>query len=83
MLVILIAVPMTAPSGTWTAPETMPVWSRYALRISPLYHFIECAYGIMLRGAGVAVLWDSILAMALLGAVLFGIAWLRLRGRLG
>jgi len=83
MLCILIAVPMTALSGTWTAPEAMPVWSRYALRISPLYHFIECAYGIMLRGAGVAVLWDSILAMALLGAVLFGIAWLRLRGRLG
>jgi ABC-2 type transport system permease protein len=82
MLVILIAVPITALSGTWTAPEAMPLWSRYALQISPLYHFIECAYGILLRGAGVEVLWQSILALALLGACAFALAWLRLR-RLG
>jgi ABC-2 type transport system permease protein len=79
MLVILIAVPMTALSGTWTAPEAMPAWTRYGLQISPLYHFIECAYGILLRGAGLSVLWQSILMLALLGAAAFGLAWLRLR----
>jgi ABC-2 type transport system permease protein len=82
MLVILIAVPITALSGTWTAPEAMPLWSRYALQVSPLYHFIESAYGILLRGAGVEVLWQSILALALLGAGAFALAWLRLQ-RLG
>ena len=83
MLVILIVVPMTALSGTWTAPEAMPVWSRYALQISPLHHFIECAYGILLRGAGIGVLWSSILSMLLLGAALFSLAWLRLQRTLG
>jgi ABC-2 type transport system permease protein len=83
MLVILIAVPMTALSGTWTAPEAMPAWARYALQVSPLHHFIECAYGILLRGAGIETLWSSILSMMLLGAALFGIAWLRLRRKLG
>jgi ABC-2 type transport system permease protein len=82
MLVILIAVPMTALSGTWTAPEAMPAWTRYGLQISPLYHFIECAYGILLRGAGPGVLWRSILMIALLGAAAFGMAWLRLRHKL-
>lgn len=78
MLVILIVVPMTALSGTWTAPEAMPAWSRYALQVSTLHHFIECAFGILLRGAGVRTLWGSILAMAVLGAAAFGTAWLRL-----
>ncbi len=83
MLVILIAVPMTALSGTWTAPEAMPQWSQYALQISPLYHFITCAYGILLRGADFRVLWQSILMLTLLGAGAFGLAWLRLRRKLG
>jgi ABC-2 type transport system permease protein len=83
MLVILIAVPMTALSGTWTAPEAMPQWSRYALQISPLYHFISCAYGILLRGADLKVLWQSILMLAMLGAAAFGLAWLRLQQKLG
>ena len=82
MLVILIAVPMTALSGTWTAPEAMPAWTRYGLQISPLYHFIECAYGILLRGAGPGVLWQSILMMSVLGCVAFGLAWLQLRRKL-
>lgn len=83
MLVILIVVPMTALSGTWTAPEALPAWSRNALQISPLYHFIECAYGILLRGAGIEILWGQILGLSLLGAASFGLAWLRLEQRLG
>ena len=34
------------------------------MTVSPLRHFIEIAYGILLRGAGLAVLWDSVIAMA-------------------
>jgi ABC-2 type transport system permease protein len=82
MLVILIAVPMTALSGTWTAPEAMPEWSRYGLQISPLYHFLTCAYGILLRGADFRSLWSSILMLALLAGVAFGLAWVRLRQKL-
>lgn len=83
MMVVLIVVPMTALSGTWTAPEAMPAWSQYLLQFSTLHHFIECAYGILLRGAGLRTLWSSILAMALLGAAAFGAAWLRLERHLG
>ena len=81
MLVVLVVVPMTALSGTWTAPEAMPAWSRYALQISPLHHFIECAYGILLRGANWSVVWQPVVAMSALGIAVFGLAWLRLNRR--
>lgn len=83
MLVVLVVVPMTALSGTWTAPEALPAWARAALQISALHHFIECAYGILLRGAGIDILWGPILGMILLGSAAFGLAWLRLERRLG
>ncbi len=82
MLVILIVVPMSALSGTWTAPEAMPAWAREALQISPLHHFIECAYGILLRGAGFDVLWGAIASMGVLGICAFALAWSRLRAGL-
>lgn len=82
MLVVLVVVPMTALSGTWTAPEALPAWSRNVLQISALHHFIECAYGIPLRGEGLEMLWSPILWIAGLGAAAFGLAWLRLKRRL-
>jgi ABC-2 type transport system permease protein len=40
--------------------------------LSPLRYFVEIAHGILLKGAGLSVLWDSVFAMALLGGGLFG-----------
>lgn len=37
------------------------------MQLSPLRHFIEIAYVILLRGAGLETLWDSALTMAVLG----------------
>lgn len=83
LLTILMVAPMSVLSGTWTAPEAMPVWGQYAVNISPLHHFIECSYGILLRGAGLDVLWDSALAMAVLGAALFALGLARFRRQFG
>jgi ABC-2 type transport system permease protein len=57
----------------------MPTVLKVVMTLSPLHHFIEIAYGILLRGAGLAILWDSVLAMALLGAVLFSAGVIRFR----
>jgi ABC-2 type transport system permease protein len=53
------------------------------MSLSPLHHYIDVAYGILLRGAGIDVLWDSILAMAGLGAALFAVGAWRFRARFG
>lgn len=79
MLTILIAAPMTMLSGTWTAPEAMPPWLAHVVNWSPLYHFIECSYGIIFRGAGLDVLWPSVLALIGLGGALFSMSIWRFR----
>ncbi len=82
MLVILIMMPILLLSGAWTPPEAMPVFLRRAMALSPLSYFIEMAYGILLKGAGPRLLWDSILGLSLLGGLLFGFGVWRFRRQL-
>lgn len=79
LMTILVVAPMILLSGTWTPPEAMPEWVRYLMAFSPLHYFINIAYGILLKGVGLKVLWDSVLAMALLGGSLFGFGMWRFR----
>jgi len=59
LLVMLIVMPMVTLSGTWTPFESMPAWLRGVMTLSPLRHFVDIVYSILLRGAGLDVLWDS------------------------
>ncbi len=79
LLVMLIVMPIVTLSGTWTPFESMPRWLQLAMTLSPLRHFVDIIYSILLRGAGLSVLWDSVLAMAGLGAVLFTLGLMRFR----
>jgi len=45
--------------------------------------FIDITCGILLRGAGLDVLWDSVLAMAALGVALFALGMWRFRRQFG
>ncbi|HJW12317.1 MAG TPA: ABC transporter permease [Albitalea sp.] len=79
LIVILVVVPMVMLSGTWNMTESMPGWLQTLTEFSPLRHFIVIAYGILIRGAGLAVLWPALLKMLILGAGLFTIGVLRFR----
>ena len=79
LVVLLMVMPIVMLSGTWTPMESMPVWLRGLMYFSPLRHFIEIAYGIMLRGAGFNLVWDSVLAMAAIGIALFAVGLARFR----
>lgn len=83
MLAIFILMPMVFLSGAWTPPEAMPAGLREAMVLSPLYYFIEMGYGILLKGAGLDVLWDSLLGLTLLGAGIFGFGVRRFRRQFG
>ncbi|HEB97514.1 MAG TPA: ABC transporter permease [Sedimenticola thiotaurini] len=83
MLVIVVLMPMLLLSGAWTPPEAMPALLRHLMVISPLYWFIELGYGILLKGAGLAVLWDSVIGLSLLGAAIFGFGVMRFRRQFG
>lgn len=83
LLAILVLMPMIFLSGAWTPPEAMPAGMREAMFLSPLYYFIEMGYGILLKGAGLDVLWDSLLGLFLLGAVIFAFGVWRFKRQFG
>ena len=82
MLMLLAVMPIIMLSGIRSPVESMPGWLRTAVWFSPLRHFIDVAYGILLRGAGAGILWDSILVMAGLGVVTFSLGLFRFRRQL-
>jgi ABC-2 type transport system permease protein len=46
---------------------------------APNTHFIALAQAVLFRGAGLSVVWPQLLALALIGAVMFTIALRRFR----
>ncbi|RLA52758.1 MAG: ABC transporter permease [Gammaproteobacteria bacterium] len=83
MLAIMIMMPIILLSGAWTPPEAMPPGIRQAMYLSPLYYYIEMSYGILLKGAGLDILWDSLLGLTLLGSLMFGFGVWRFRRQFG
>lgn len=83
MMTVLVFVPMLFLSGAWTPPEAMPAWMRTVMYLSPLHYYIETGFGILLKGAGIRLLWNEILGMALLGSIIFGMGMWRFRKQFG
>jgi len=79
MMTLLVVAPMLLLSGIFTPLETMPVWVRYLMALSPLRYFIEIATGILLKGVGLEMIWSQTLAMVALGSSLFGFGLWRFR----
>lgn len=83
MMTVLVFVPMLFLSGAWTPPEAMPAWMRTVMYLSPLHYYIETGFGILHKGAGIRLLWNEILGMALLGSIIFGMGMWRFRKQFG
>ncbi len=79
MLSLLVVAPILLLSGITAPFESMPKWVQSLMALSPLRYYIDVTYGILLKAAGLDILWDSVLAMALLGGVLFGFGMWRFR----
>ncbi len=79
LIVLLIVMPVLFLSGSWNLVEGMPAWLRTGVELSPLRHFVPIAYGIILRGAELTMIWGAVLKMLALGATLFAIGVWRFR----
>ena len=77
VLVILVLLPLEMLSGATTPRESIPLVLREAMLLAPTTHFIELSQAVLFRGAGMDVVWRPLLALAAIGAALFGAAWLR------
>jgi ABC-2 type transport system permease protein len=83
MLTIMILAPMILLSGVWTPPEAMLPGFRQAMYLSPLFYYIEMGYGILLKGAELDILWDSLLGLTLLGSLIFSVGVWRFKRQFG
>ena len=79
LLAVLLFLPIVLVSGIHTPIEVMSPWFRTIVSFNPLAHYIDLTYGILLRGAGLDIIWKHVLYMAVLGGSVFGFSVWRFR----
>ncbi|MEN9903558.1 MAG: hypothetical protein RLZZ555_123 [Pseudomonadota bacterium] len=79
LLMVLVMMPLQMLSGGVTPRESMPAWVQWLMSLAPTTHFTELSQAILYRAAGLEVVWTSFLALALIGAALFGLSLRRFR----
>lgn len=79
LLLILILLPLEMLSGGTTPRESMPEPVQYLMMAAPTTHFVSLAQAILYRGAALDVVWPQFIALALIGAALFGLSLARFR----
>ena len=80
MLLLLVLLPLEILSGGMTPRESMPEVVQYVMPAAPNTHFIALAQAVLFRGAGLAVVWPQLLALAVIGSAMFAFALRRFRG---
>jgi ABC-type multidrug transport system permease subunit len=70
LLVLLVGMTDFMFTGYAAPVEGMPLAVRWFANIVPAYHWLAVLRGILLKGAGLDVLWPHVLALVLLGLVI-------------
>ena len=83
LLLILVLVPMEMLSGGSTPRESMPELIQWLMSLAPTTHFIVLAQAVLFRGAAFETVWPQFIAIAIIGALLFGLALSRFRKAIG
>jgi ABC-2 type transport system permease protein len=79
LLFMLVYLPMNVLSGSNTPLESMPPWLATTMQASPSTHFVSFAQSILYRGAGIDLVWQQFLFVAVVGGLFFVVAILRFR----
>ena len=83
MSVFLFNFPATLLSGFAYPIANMPQIIQYLTYLNPQRYYLTIIRYIFLKGAGVAVLWDEMLALLVIGIVVITASSLRFQKRLG
>ena len=79
LLIILVLLPLQILSGGTTPRESMPELVQQIMLAAPTTHFVALAQAILYRGAGFAIVWPYMLAIAAIGTLFFVAALTRFR----
>jgi len=74
--------PLAMLSGALTPIEAMPKWVQPLTHLNPIAHFAIIARSVLVKGAGLDVVYPNLLALAAFSIVLVGISAWRFRGQL-
>ncbi len=72
-------IPNILLSGFMFPIESMPDLMQIFTTILPMRYFLVIVRGIMMKGLGVAELWDQGLPLVIIGVIVFSISWYRFR----
>ena len=75
--------PLSLLSGATTPIEAIPEWLQPFTYLNPIRHFASIARGVMIKGAGVDVLYPNLLALLAIAVLLVGVSAWRFRKQLG
>jgi len=74
--------PLAMLSGALTPIEAMPHWVQPVTLLNPITHFASVARAVLVKGAGVDVVWPQLLALAVLATGLVAVSAWRFRSQL-
>jgi ABC-2 type transport system permease protein len=74
--------PLAMLSGGLTPIEAMPKWVQPLTLLNPIAHFAEIARSVLIKGAGLDVVYPNVLALAALASALVGVSAWRFRRQL-
>lgn len=77
-----INLPLIILSGAISPIESMPTVFQYISLFNPLRHFIEISRGLLLRGAGLDILWVNAGALAVMATLLLTVSVIQFRKQL-
>lgn len=61
-------------SGLFTPVDSMPEWAQWVAQANPVKHFVWIMRAVLVRGAGLDVVWPTLAGLALGGAAVLMIA---------
>jgi ABC-2 type transport system permease protein len=79
LMLFFINPPLMALSGGFTPIEAMPKWIQPFTVINPIAHFSTIARNVLVKGAGLDVVYPALLALAAIATFLVGVSTSRFR----
>jgi ABC-2 type transport system permease protein len=74
--------PLAMLSGGLTPIEAMPHWVQPVTLVNPIAHFAAIARAVLVKGAGLDVVYPNLLALVALAALFVGVSAWRFRAQL-
>jgi len=75
LLVMMIAMTDFMFTGYAAPVEGMPEIVQFIAKFIPAHHWLEIMRAVMIKGAGLEVIWPNVLALAILGLVIGTFSW--------